>query len=227
MNRTGGEDLLKRITGWILSTVGMLLFQGSLAFAGSQNPAAAFDLFGLAPSAVDQGLGKRAQALGEALTKAFPQSMKGKKFQENSYSGVCFVAGPDSYQLAWYDSETEGFLFSVTRLQDPKTCANPFTEGLVFPMLPLNPSEFFPISRTHPAIQLGVSTLTQVRKEMGKPGYAGSDILVYALKRDREKEKGCDLKPSAGELAVIGMQFRFKEGVLQSVYLVNTIAGEC
>jgi hypothetical protein len=206
---------------------GDAFFQASLLVAGSKNTPLAFDLFGFPLSAADQGLEKRAVALGEALTKAFPQAMAGKKFQANIYSGICFVSGAESYRLAWYDSETEGYRFLVERLQDQKTCENPFTEGMLFSTAPLNPSQFFPISRSHPGIQLGVSTLVQVRKEMGDSDYASSDILIYPLKRDREKEKGCQMKPGKGELAAVAVQFHFKQGVLQSVNLVNSIAGEC
>ena len=213
--------------GWILSLVGILFFQAPLLAADSKNPPLAFDLFGFPISAADQALEKRAVALGEALRKAFPQALSGQKFAANSYSGICFLSGADNYKLAWHDSETEGYLFSVERLKDQKTCGSPFSEGTVFPTAPLNPSQFFPISRSHPGIQLGVSTLAQVRQEMGSPAYAGPDLLIYSLKRDREKEKGCGYSPGKGDFAAVAVEFRFKQGILQSVYLVNHIAGEC
>jgi hypothetical protein len=61
----------------------------------------------------------------------------------------------------------------------------------------------------------------------GKPDYSASDILIYALKRDREKEKGCEMNPKKGELAAVAVEFRFKQGVLHSIFLTNGIAGEC
>lgn len=153
--------------------------------------------------------------------------MAGKKIQENNYSGVCFVSGPETYELAWFDSETEGYRFSVERFTDRKACTSAFNEADVFPTAPLDAAQFFPISRSHPDLKLGVTTLAQVRQEMGSPDYQGPDILVYPLKRDRAKEKGCQMNPRKGEMSVIAVQFHFKQGVLQSVDMVNNIDGEC
>jgi hypothetical protein len=188
---------------------------------------AGFDLFTFPLSAADQGLGKRANVLGQALAATFPQIFQVQDFKENYYNGRCFVTGADQYKLSWRDSETEGFAFTVERLKDQKLCTSPFTESETFKSGPLNPSQFFPISHSHPGLELGVSTSAQVQKELGRPAYTNSDKLIYVLKRDKLKEKGCGMKSSKGEISAIDVEFGFSNGVLQSVTLFNGIAGEC
>jgi len=199
----------------------------SLAAATAVPPIASFDLFGFPLSAADLGLGKRAASLGQALQATFPKVFKAQDFPENNYSGYCFGSGSDQYRLSWKDSETEGFSFAVERLKNQKLCSSPFGEGIAFKSGSLNPSQFFPISHSHPGLQLGVSTLAQVQKELGRPDYSSSDKLVYVLKRDKLKEKGCEMKANKGELAAVEVELGFSNGVLQSVILLNSIAGEC
>jgi hypothetical protein len=186
-----------------------------------------FDLLGLPLSALDQGLGKRAGALGQALALTFPKDFKAQDFKENIYGGRCFVDANEQYQLSWKDSETEGFSFTVERMKDPKNCESPFTPSLTFKSVPLHSEQFSPLSHSHPSIQIGTSTPTQIQKEMGRPAYSSPTQLAYVSKRDRQKEKGCGMHPGNGELAAISVVFYFDKGILQSISLLNTIAGEC
>jgi len=204
-----------------------LLFLPKPSLGAAANTIGGFDLFGFKLTALDQGLGKRANSLGQALATAFPKDFKAQDFKENYYNGHCFVSGPDQYKLSWRDSETEGFEFKVERLKDQKNCASPFSEGQSFKGASLQPAQFFPVSRSHPDLQLGVSTPAQVQKELGKPAYASPTKLIYVLKRDMEKEKGCGSKPSEGDFYGIELQLGFANGVLQSMDMVNSIAGEC
>jgi hypothetical protein len=216
----------KTIVQFFLIT--MLFLPKALLAADATVPSiGSFDLFGFPLSAADQGLGKRAASLGQALAKTFPQDFQAQDLHENNYSGRCFVSGADQYKLSWRDSETEGFAFIVERLKDQKSCVNFFSESETFKSGPLNPAQFFPISHTHPDLQLGVSTRAQVQKEMGHPAYSSSDKLFYFFKRDKLKEKGCGAKPSKGEFYAIDAEFSFSHGILQSVAMYNYIAGEC
>jgi hypothetical protein len=205
----------------------IFLSKASLGADATGNPVAGFDLFGFPLSALDQGLGKRADALGQALIATFPKDFQAQDFKENFYNGRCFVTGSDQYKLSWRDSETEGFSFTVERSKDQKFCANPFTEGQTFKSGPLNPSQFFPISHSHSSLVLGVSTSAEIQKELGRPAYSNPAKLIYVLKRDKLKEKNCGMKPSKGEFYAIDVEFDFSDGILRSVTLVNSIAGEC
>jgi hypothetical protein len=205
----------------------IFLPRASLGADAAAPAVASFDLFGFPLSAADQGLGKRAEDLGQALASTFPQVFQVKDFKENSYNGYCFVNGIDQYKLSWRDSETEGFAFTVERLKGQKLCVSPFTEGETFKSGPIDPSHFFPISHSHSGLQLGISTPAQVRKELGRPAFSSPDMLIYVLKRDKLKEKGCGYQPSKGEYAAINVGFIFYHGLLQSVTLSNGIAGEC
>ena len=205
----------------------VLLPKAALGAGATVPSVAGFDLFGFPLSATDQGLGKRANTLGQALATTFPKDFRAQDFHENYYNGFCFLNGADQYKLSWRDSETEGFLFRVERLKDQKLCANPFTDGETYKSGPLNPAQFLPISHTHSTVVLGVSTPAQIKKTMGNPAYSSPSKLIYVLKRDKEKEKGCGAKPSKGELDAIDVELDFSNGLLQSVTLVNNIAGEC
>src|SRR4029450_9439795 len=121
----------------------------------------------------------------------------------------------------------EGFSFTVERMKDKKNCKSTFTPSLTFKIVPLHPEQFSPLSRSHPSLQIGTSTAAQVQKEMGRPAYSNPTQLAYVLKRDPKKEKGCGMNPRDGELAAISVVFYFDKGILQSVSLLNTIAGEC
>ena len=209
----------------VLFLAGLLSPVAAVAADAAKPPALSFDLFGFPVSAAELNLGQRIDTLRQAIFATFPQEAKKQPIQVNSYSGRCFLSGSDLYRLSWMDSETEGFRFTVDLMKNQKTCQSWFTEGVTLPSGPINPQQFFPISRSHPQIQLGVSTPEQIRKELGKPAYASSDLLIYTLKRDREKEKGCQYEK--GQLAVVGVQFHFSKGILSSVDLINDISGEC
>jgi len=186
-----------------------------------------FDLFGLKLSSLKLDLGERAKALGVALAQRFPKTFSGTQFQVNSYSGACFTSGSDNYRMSWRDSETEGFRFSVETLKGEKTCPNPFSEGMVLKIYPLNPAELKPLSNSHPALQLGVSTSAQVKAELGKPDYSDSKTIIYTLVRDRPKEKGCGYEPAKGDFAAIELTLQFVQDKLVGASLANGIAGEC
>jgi len=187
---------------------------------------AGLDLFTFPLSAVGQELGKRAASLSKALMTAFPKESLDKDIGENNYGGRCFVSGSDQYELEWMDSETEGFRFTVDKLKDQKGCTSPFNSN-TYKTSRLNPANFFPISHSHPALQIGVSTPDLIKKEFGVPAYASPQQLIYVLQRDKKKEKGCEYKTNKGELAAVEVQFNFVSGVLKSVSFINSIAGEC
>lgn len=186
-----------------------------------------FDLFGFPLSAADQGLVQRVKAVGAALVASLPKDFKAEDFHENITGGHCFNSGADQYKLTWYDSETEGFFFKVELLKNQKDCDSPYGGDYRYKLSPLNPAQFFPISRSHPNLKLGASTLAEVQKGLGKPAYSSADKLIYVLKRDKLKEKGCGYKPADGDFAAIEVQFLFSGGVLQTVMIHNGIAGEC
>jgi len=196
--------------------------------AGTAAPSiGSFDLFGFPLSAAENNLGTRASALGQALAATFPKEFKAENFKENNYSGHCFNSGPDQYKLSWRDSETEGFNFKVEKLKDQKGCVSPFSEGQSFKSSSFNAAQFSPISHFNSGLQLGVSTPAQIQQALGKPAYSSSGKLIYILKRDKEKEKGCGANPGQGDFDAIDVEFDFNDGTLQSVMMSNNIAGEC
>src|SRR4030095_5118540 len=142
-----------------------------------------FDLLGLPLSALDQGLGKRAGALGDALALTFPKDFQAPDYKEEIYGGRCFVGANEQYQLSWKDSETEGLSFTVERMKDKKNCESPFTPSLTFKSVPLHAQQSSPLSRSPPPLQIGTSTAAQVQKEMGRPAYSNPTQLAYVLKR--------------------------------------------
>lgn len=204
----------------------LLLLSFSSVSAQAAN-VGSFDLFGFSLSSADQGLGKRAEALGKALIAAFPKELKAGDVKANLYNGQCFNAGADQYKLWWMDSETEGFSFRVEKLKAQKICTSPFTEGMTFKSSALNASQFFPVSRGQSSLQLGVSTPEQVKQALGKPDYANSEKLIYFYKRDKAKEKGCGANSAEGDFYGVSAEFGFSGGVLQFIALNNDIAGEC
>ena len=217
---------MKNILFFLLSLILTVPFLSKdLQGAGAAKDISGFDLFTYSLSSLDQPLGQRAQALGKALVGSFPKTFSKYFFKENAYEGACFKGKDDFIRLAWHDSETEGFSFSLEKLAGQKSCVSPFSEGTTFKTFPLDAKTFFPISHRFPALALGLSTPSQIKAELGTPDYSDPEKLIYVLKRDKEKEKGCDANP--GEFYAIDVIFKFKDGKLSGVWLDNSIAGEC
>ncbi|HEX5033379.1 MAG TPA: hypothetical protein VFW62_02760 [bacterium] len=186
-----------------------------------------FDLFNFQLSSLELSLGQRAQAMGKALAGSLPKNFPEGSIKSNNYGGACFKQGKDLTRLSWYDSETEGFRFGVESIGAQKNCPSPFTEGMVFKTYSMDPKTFLPISRGHPTFRLGSTTPAEVKAELGPPEYAEAEKLIYVLRRDKDKEKGCEAETKKGFFYSIEVVFDFTKGQLTGMWLNNHISGEC
>ena len=186
-----------------------------------------FDLFGFDFPKLRIG---SASVLYSALEKKFGKTTF-NKVKENTQGGICIMSGGKKYELFWHDSETEGFDFIVEETDENSSCpAGVFKEWcpdeycseyqlgkITYPA-----DKFFPVSGRNPEIKFGISTSDDIIRSFGRPFSKDKDKLVYVLKRDRKKEKGCD-----GLLQAISIEFEFKNKVLYRISMVNGIKGEC
>jgi hypothetical protein len=187
-----------------------------------------FDLFGFDFPKLRSG---SASALSSALEKKFGKAIFKDKVKMNMPGGICILAGSKKYELYWRESETEGFDFIAEQTDEDSSCpAGIYKEWctdaycnenhlgkITFP-----DDKFFPVSGHNPEIKFGVSTSDDIIRSFGRPYSKSKDKLVYALKRDRQKEKFCDTG-----LQAVTIEFEFKNKVLNRIYMGNHIHGEC
>ncbi len=185
-----------------------------------------FDLFGFDSPKLRIG---SASVLFSALEKKFGKATF-NKIDKNRQGGICILTGGKKYELFWYATETEGFDFTVEQTDENSSCpaglykevTPEYISDYNIDKITYPANKFFPISGHYPEIRLGLSTADDIIKSFGRPFSRTKDELVYVLRRDREKEKGCD-----GSLQAISIEFEFKSKVLYRISMCNHILGEC
>lgn len=159
------------------------------------------------------------QRLGEAKIKTtvFPQT-----------KAFCFQVNDKVYELMLKDSETEGkVLFLTQNPQAMESCGGEYLLPINYPKK-FGAKELNPLSKKFPAIQLNVSSSSDIEKLFGPPSFKSPSKMIYNIERDRAQEKDCHQDPKKGEFQSINVTFFFdSNNKLESLALLDCISGQC